>query len=107
VTRAYQPFWALKAQLPQQLGSRADKPLQRLSGGPSRLTEDGDHRHAASPNILDRVSEASAPNQTWIAAFAARTFGSPTYEGAGLAAVRRIIDLCSRSVVGWSMSRSG
>ncbi len=46
VTRAYQPFWALKAQLPQQLES--DRQATATAFGRAiGLTEDGDHRHAA------------------------------------------------------------
>ena len=33
------------------------------------LPKDAGHRHATSPNILDRAFEASAPNQKWIADF--------------------------------------
>jgi putative transposase len=55
--------------------------------------------HAIAPNVLDRQFEATAPNQRWVADF--------TYiwtdEGWLFFAV--VLDLFSRRIVGWSMSR--
>lgn len=61
--------------------------------------DDGERLAAAvSQNILDRVFEASAPNQKWVADF--------TYirTAEGWLYVAAVIDLFSRRVVGWSMS---
>jgi putative transposase len=62
------------------------------------LPKDAGQRHAASPNILDRAFEASAPNQKWIADF------TYIWTAQGWLYVAAVIDLYSRRVVGWSMS---
>ena len=52
----------------------------------------------ASPNLLDRDFEASAPNQKWIADF------TYIWTAQGWLYVAAVIDLFSRRVVRWSMS---
>ena len=64
------------------------------------LPKDDGQRHAASPNILDRAFDASAPNQKWIADF------TYIWTAEGWLYVSAVIDLFSRRVVGWSMSAS-
>ena len=64
------------------------------------LPKDAGQRHVASPNILDRAFEASAPNQKWIADF------TYIWTAEGWLYVAAVIDLYSRRVVGWSMSAS-
>lgn len=55
--------------------------------------------HAIAPNVLDRQFEATAPNQRWVADFTYIW----TEEGWLFFAV--VLDLFSRRIVGWSMSR--
>ena len=62
------------------------------------LPKDDGHRHVASPNILDRAFDASAPNQKWIADF------TYIWTAQGWLYVAAVVDLFSRRVVGWSMS---
>jgi len=62
------------------------------------LPKDAGQRHVASPNILDRAFEASAPNQKWIADF------TYIWTAQGWLYVAAVVDLFSRRVVGWSMS---
>jgi putative transposase len=73
---------------------------QGLRARPRRrgLPKDASHRHAVSPNILDRVFQASAPNQKWIADF------TYIWTAQGWLYVAAVVDLYSRRVVGWSMS---
>jgi putative transposase len=52
---------------------------------------------AIAPNTLDRVFEASAPNQKWVADF------TYIWTAEGWLYVAVVIDLYSRRVVGWSM----
>ncbi len=52
---------------------------------------------AIAPNVLDRVFEAPAPNQKWIADF------TYIWTAEGWLYVAVVIDLYSRRVVGWSM----
>ena len=63
-----------------------------------KVTTDSDHSLPVAPNLLDREFTAEAPNQKWA--------GDITYlyttEGWLYLAV--MIDLHSRSVIGWSMS---
>jgi putative transposase len=65
-----------------------------------RVTTDSQHSHPVFENILDRNFSATAINQKWA--------GDITYiatqEGWLYLAV--VIDLFSRSVIGWSMSKS-
>ena len=62
------------------------------------LPKDAGQRHTASPNILDRAFDASAPNQKWIADF------TYIWTAQGWLYVAAVVDLFSRRVVGWSMS---
>jgi len=52
---------------------------------------------AIAPNVLDRVFEAPAPNQKWVADF------TYIWTAEGWLYVAVVIDLYSRRVVGWSM----
>jgi putative transposase len=59
----------------------------------------GDRSTAASvANMLERQFEAPAPNRKWVADF------TYIWAGEGWLYVAAVIDLFSRSVVGWSMS---
>jgi len=60
------------------------------------LPKDTDKRPAISQNLLDRVFEASAPNQKWIADF------TYVWTAEGWLYVAAVIDLFSRHVVGWA-----
>jgi transposase InsO family protein len=61
-------------------------------------TTDSRHDHPIAPNVLDRQFTQDQPNQAWVSDI---TY-VPTDEGwLYLAAV---LDLCSRKVVGWSMT---
>src|SRR3546814_19664869 len=53
---------------------------------------------AIAPNVLDRSFEAAAPKRKWIADF------TYIWTAEGWLYVAAVIDLYSRSVVGWSMS---
>lgn len=63
-----------------------------------KVTTDSKHSHPVAPNLLQRDFEATAPNQKWVADI---TF-IPTREGWLYLAA--ILDLYSRTVVGWSMA---
>jgi putative transposase len=64
------------------------------------LTTDSRHDHPIADNLLERDFVAAAPDQVWLADI---TY-IPTDEGwLYLAAV---MDLCSRKIVGWSMSEN-
>jgi len=65
-----------------------------------RVTTDSEHSHPVFENILDRNFSANAINQKW----AGDITYIPTKEGWLYLAV--VIDLFSRSVIGWSMSKS-
>ena len=76
--------------------------LARLRGCPKRrfrVTTQRDRRHRVAHNLLQQNFSASAPNQRWVADI---TYIS-THQGWLYLAV--VIDLYSRRVVGWSMSR--
>ena len=62
-----------------------------------KLTTDSDHKLPIAPNLLNREFEAKAPNQKWA--------GDITYlmTNEGWLYLAVIIDLYSRSVIGWSM----
>ena len=79
--------------------------LQALRARPRRrrLPPDLGERQAAAvaPNVLDRTFEAPAPNRKWIADF------TYVWTAEGWLYVAAVVDLFSRRVVGWSMSRSG
>ena len=64
-----------------------------------RLPLDTGERQVAgiAPNVLDRVFEAAAPNQKWVADF------TYIWTAEGWLYVAVVIDLYSRRVVGWSM----
>jgi transposase InsO family protein len=63
-----------------------------------KVTTDSRHDRPVAPNVLDRAFEQTAPNQAWVSDI---TY-VPTREGwLSLAAVE---DLCTRKIVGWSMS---
>ena len=51
-------------------------------------------------NVLDRQFEAPVPNQKWVADF------TYIWTAEGLLYVAVVLDLFSRRVVGWSMSRT-
>ncbi|HEX3009333.1 MAG TPA: IS3 family transposase [Bacteroidales bacterium] len=65
-----------------------------------RKTTNSKHNYPIAPNLLNRQFEVDAPNRVWVADITyIRTFEGWLY----LAAV---IDLFSRKVVGWSMSKN-
>jgi Transposase and inactivated derivatives len=76
---------------------------QRLCGRPKGRyrvqTTDSNHDHPIAPNRLAEVPKATRPNQIWV--------GDITYIQTtdGWLYVAAILDLFSRRVVGWSMSR--
>lgn len=63
-----------------------------------KVTTDSKHNQPVAPNLLEQDFTASAPNQKWV--------GDITYlfTSEGWLYLAVIIDLYSRSVVGWSMS---
>jgi transposase InsO family protein len=63
-------------------------------------TTDSNHDHPIAPNLLDQVFTAERPNQVWLSDI---TY-IPT--GEGWLYLASILDLFSRSIVGWSMSSS-
>ena len=65
-----------------------------------KVTTDSDHDLLISPNILNRKFDATKPNQKWV--------GDITYinTAQGWLYLATVIDLYSRKVVGWSMSRN-
>jgi transposase InsO family protein len=65
-----------------------------------RVTTDSRHTRDASPNLLNRVFEAERANQCWLSDI---TY-IPTREGWLYLAA--ILDLHSRAIVGWAMSKS-
>ena len=76
--------------------------LERLRGCPKRryrVTTKQDPRHRIAKNLLQQDFCAGEPNQIWVADI---TY-IPTSQGWLYLAV--VIDLYSRKVVGWSMSR--
>jgi len=76
--------------------------LERLRGCPKRryrVTTKQDPRHRAAKNLLQQNFSATVPNQYW----ATDITYIPTSQGWLYLAV--VIDLYSRKIVGWSMSR--
>ena len=76
--------------------------LERLRGCPKRrycVTTQQDPRHRTAKNLLEQNFASSKPNQRWVADM---TY-IPTNQGWLYLAI--VIDLYSRKVVGWSMSR--
>jgi putative transposase len=61
-------------------------------------TTDSDHDQPVAPNVLDRNFHAELPNQKWCCDI---TY-IPTDEG--FLYLAGVMDLCSRKIVGWSMS---
>ncbi len=54
--------------------------------------------HLIAKNLLDRLSESTAPNQRWVAGF------TYIWTAEGWLFLAAVIDLLSRRVIGWSMS---
>ena len=76
--------------------------LERLQGCPRRrfrVTTQRNPAHRVSPDLLQQDFSAEAPNQRWVADI---TYIS-THQGCIYLAV--VMDLYSRRIVGWSMSR--
>ncbi len=76
--------------------------MERLRGCPKRryrVTTKQDPRHRAATNLLEQNFSAAKPNRRWVADI---TY-IPTNQGWLYLAV--VIDLYSRKIVGWSMSR--
>ena len=64
-----------------------------------KVTTDSNHKKPIAPNLLDQDFNATAPNQKWVTDI---TY-IPTEQGWLYLCV--VIDLYSRKVVGWSMSK--
>lgn len=62
-------------------------------------TTDSEHRHPVAPNLLERNFKVTAPNRVWV--------GDITYvwTSEGWCCLAVLIDLYSRKVVGWALSR--
>jgi len=76
--------------------------LERLRGCPKRrfrVTTKRDPSHAVAKNLLQQNFTAAAPNQRWVADITHIS----THQGSIYLAV--VLDLYSRRIVGWSMSR--
>jgi len=81
-------------------GLRCIERLMRLNGLRARprrrqLPKDSGERSIIAPNVLERVFEAEAPNQKWVADF------TYIWTAEGWLYVAVVIDLFSRRVVGW------
>jgi transposase InsO family protein len=63
-------------------------------------TTDSRHSHLPAPNLLDRQFNAELPDQKWLCDI---TY-VPTQEG--MLYLASVLDVCSRKIVGWSMSTS-
>jgi putative transposase len=65
-----------------------------------KCTTDSNHEYPVPPNILDRDFTAEHPDKVWV--------GDITYVATqeGWLYLAVLIDLCSRQVVGWSMSET-
>ncbi len=64
-----------------------------------KATTDSAHKYPVAPNLLNRDFTTTAPNQTWVGDI---TY-IPTAQGWLYLAV--VIDLYSRTVIGWAMSK--
>jgi transposase InsO family protein len=64
------------------------------------MTTDSQHAYTPSPNLLERQFTAAVPNQKWLCDI---TY-VPTQQGTLYLA--SVLDVCSRRIVGWSMSTS-
>ena len=64
-----------------------------------KRTTDSNHQYGVSPNLLNRAFTATRPNQVWV--------GDITYirTDEGWLYLAMILDLYSRQVVGWQMSK--
>lgn len=62
------------------------------------VTTDSKHNHPVADNVLDRQFEVAEPNKVWVSDI---TY-IPT--GEGWLYLSGVLDLCSKLVVGWSMS---
>jgi transposase InsO family protein len=76
------------------LGLRARRPRR------FRRTTQADPSHAPAPNVLDRRFHWEKPNQAWT--------GDITYIWtlAGWVYLAILVDLCTRKIVGWAVSRN-
>jgi len=76
----------------QVLGLRARRPKR------FRKTTEANAKHVPAPNILDRRFLWEQPNQAWV--------GDITYVWTfrGWAYLALLVDLCTRRIVGWSVS---
>lgn len=63
-----------------------------------KVTTDSNHKHQASPNLLNRDFTATEPNQKWVSDI------TYIWTGEGWMYLCVILDLYSRSVVGWAVS---
>ena len=80
--------------LMRELGIRARHKRQ------FKVTTNSKHEYAVAPNLLNRQFKVDAPNRVWVANITyIRTFEGWLY----LAAV---MDLYSRKIIGWSMSKT-
>lgn len=81
--------------------------LMRLDGLRARprrryvTTTQSKHKHPVAPNVVARRFETAAPNQVWVSDL---TYLRTT---AGFVYLAVVLDLFSRRVVGWSVSRDG
>lgn len=64
-----------------------------------KATTDSDHSYDASPNLLGQNFTSSKPNEIWLSDL---TYVST---GEGWLYLCVILDLCSKKIVGWSMSK--
>ncbi len=62
------------------------------------VTTDSRHRDPVAPNLLKQQFEAAEPNQKWLTDIIA------IWTQEGWLYLAAILDVCSRRVVGWSMS---
>jgi putative transposase len=62
-------------------------------------TTDSDHAHRIAPNLLDRQFKAAAPNRKWACDL------TYVWTDQGWLYLSVVMDLFSRRVIGWSMSR--
>jgi putative transposase len=61
-------------------------------------TTDSQHSDPVAPNLLQQKFEANAPDQKWLTDITA------IWTREGWLYLAAILDVCSRRVVGWSMS---
>jgi transposase InsO family protein len=63
-------------------------------------TTDSRHQQAIAPNRLKEIPAPTAPNQIWVADI------TYIWTAAGWLYLAAVMDLCSRKIVGWSLSNS-